>query len=375
MTAAALENTGRNPDFLSSIEEILDEASNGRMFVLVDDKDRENEGDLVIAAGCVTADDINFMASYGRGLICLTLTEERCRRLNLPLMVRDNNSRYSTNFTVSIEAAKGVTTGISAADRTTTIHTAVSEAASADDIVTPGHIFPVMAQPGGVLTRAGHTEAGVDLARLCGFEPASVICEILNPDGSMARLPDLVGFGGKHGLRIGAIADLIRYRLKNEPTVWRVSENRVETRHGVFRAIIYEDVELRHVHLALVSGEIRPDVPAMVRVQTHRGVYDMLAEARGVGRWSVDAALERIAGEGGGVLVLLAYADDTTTLDQRLRGEVGPDGDGRELRMLGAGSQILADLNVGMVKVLGTPLRTHAISGFGLEVVGYVSQP
>ena len=360
---------------VSPIEEILEDYKDGKMVILVDDEDRENEGDLVIAAGCVTADDINFMASYGRGLICLTLTEERCRRLNLPLMVRDNNSRYSTNFTVSIEAAKGVTTGISAADRTTTIHTAVSEAASADDIVTPGHIFPVMAQPGGVLTRAGHTEAGVDLARLCGFEPASVICEILNPDGSMARLPDLVGFGGKHGLRIGAIADLIRYRLKNEPTVWRVSENRVETRHGVFRAIIYEDVELRHVHLALVSGEIRPDVPAMVRVQTHRGVYDMLAEARGVGRWSVDAALERIAGEGGGVLVLLAYADDATTLDQRLRGEVGADGEGRELRMLGAGSQILADLNVGMVKVLGTPLRTHAISGFGLEVVGYVSQP
>ena len=257
----------------------------------------------------------------------------------------------------------------------TTIHTAVSETASADDIVTPGHIFPVMAQPGGVLTRAGHTEAGVDLARLCGFEPASVICEILNPDGSMARLPDLIGFGEKHGLRIGAIADLIRYRLKNEPTVWRVSENRVQTRHGVFRAIIYEDAELRHVHLALVSGEIRPDVPVIVRVQTHRGVYDMLAEARGDRRWSVDAALERIAGEGAGVLVLLAYDDDSTTLDQRLRGEVGADGEGRELRMLGAGSQILADLNVGKVKVLGTPLRTHAISGFGLEVVDYVSQP
>ena len=363
--------TGNNEISVSPIEEILEDYRAGKMVILVDDEDRENEGDLVIAAGCVTADDINFMASYGRGLICLTLTEERCRRLNLPLMVRDNNSRYSTNFTVSI----GVTTGISAADRMTTIHTAVSEAASADDIVTPGHIFPVMAQPGGVLTRAGHTEAGVDLARLSGFEPASVICEILNPDGTMARLPDLVGFGEKHELRIGAIADLIRYRLKNEPTVWRVSENRVQTRHGVFRAIIYEDAELRHVHLALVSGEITPDVPVTVRVQTHRGVYDMLAEARGVRRWSVDAALERIAEEGAGVLVLLAYDDDTTTLDQRLRGEVDVDGEGRELRMLGAGSQILADLNVGKVKVLGTPLRTHAISGFGLEVVDYVSQP
>jgi len=251
--------TENNEISVSPIEEILEDYKAGKMVILVDDEDRENEGDLVIAAGCVTADDINFMASYGRGLICLTLTEERCRRLSLPLMVRDNNSRYSTNFTVSIEAAEGVTTGISAADRTTTIHTAVSEGASADDIVTPGHIFPVMAQPGGVLTRAGHTEAGVDLARLSGFEPASVICEILNPDGTMARLPDLVGFGEKHELRIGAIADLIRYRLKNEPTVWRVSENRVQTRHGVFRAIIYEDAELRHVHLALVSGEITPD--------------------------------------------------------------------------------------------------------------------
>ena len=195
---------------VSPIEEILEDYEAGKMVILVDDEDRENEGDLVIAAGCVTADDINFMASYGRGLICLTLTEERCRRLSLPLMVRDNNSRYSTNFTVSIEAAEGDTTAISAADRMTTIHTAVSQSASANDIVTPGHIFPVMAQPGGVLTRAGHTEAGVDLARLSGFEPASVICEILNPDGTMARLPDLVGFGEKHELRIGAIADLIR---------------------------------------------------------------------------------------------------------------------------------------------------------------------
>ena len=364
------------PDLrVSPIEEILEDYRNGKMVILVDDEDRENEGDLVIAAGCVTADHINFMASHGRGLICLTLTDERCQRLNLPLMVRDNDSRYSTNFTVSIEAARGVTTGISAADRATTILSAVSENATADDIVTPGHVFPVMAQPGGVLTRAGHTEAGVDLARMCGFEPASVICEILNPDGTMARLPDLVEFGNKHQIRIGAIADLIRYRLKNEPTVWRVSENLIETRHGQFRAVVYEDAELRHVHLALVSGNMKTDQPTLVRVQSHRGVYDMLAEARDSGRWTVDAALQQIAAKGHGVLVLLAYAEDAATLERRLRGESSDDGEGRELRMLGAGSQILADLNVGDVIVMGTPRRTHALSGFGLTVIEYLSYP
>jgi len=360
---------------VSPIEEILEDYREGKMVILVDDEDRENEGDLVLAAGCVTADHINFMASHGRGLICLTLTKERCQRLNLPLMVSENDSRYSTNFTVSIEAARGVTTGISAADRATTIQSAVSENATSNDIVTPGHVFPVMAQPGGVLTRAGHTEAGVDLARMCGFEPASVICEILNPDGTMARLPDLVKFGGKHKIRIGTIADLIRYRLKNEPTVWRVSENLIETRHGQFRAVVYEDAELRDVHLALVAGQIKADQPTLVRVQSHRGVYDMLAAARETGRWTVDAALQQIAEKESGVVVLLAYAEDAVSLERRLRGETSDEGEGGELRMLGAGSQILADLDVGDVIVMGTPRRTHALSGFGLKVVEYLSDP
>ena len=366
-------STEKLPGTVSPIEDILRDYLQGQMVILVDDEDRENEGDLIVAAGFVTAEHINFMAGQGRGLICLTLSEDRCRDLKLPLMVNDNNARYSTNFTVSIEAASGVTTGISAADRAHTIRTAVSENASAADIVSPGHVFPIMAQPGGVLTRAGHTEAGVDLARLAGLEPASVICEILNPDGSMARLPDLLEFGQVHGLKIGTIADLIRYRMRTEPTVWRVSENLINTRHGDFRAVIYEDGELKQVHMALIHGSIKSDEPTVVRVNAHRGAFDMLAQARDSQRWSVDAALARISKESAGVLVLLEYSEDAAQLDRRLRGEVDSDGKERELRMLGAGSQILADLGVGKVRVLGTPLRTHALSGFGLEVVEYIN--
>ena len=364
---------------VSPIEDVLEDYRRGKMVILVDDEDRENEGDLVIAAEFVSANDINFMAGQGRGLICLALTEDRCRQLNLSLMVNQNNSRYSTNFTISIEAADGVTTGISAADRARTIQTAVRENASAKDIVTPGHVFPIMAQPGGVLTRAGHTEAGIDLARLSGLVPASVICEILNPDGTMARLPDLVTFASTHDLRIGTIADLIRYRLGAEPTVWRVSEHAISTRHGDFRGIIYEDSELRSTHLAIVRGVINGTAEVMVRVQSHRGVFDLLGEARGVVRWTVDQALRRLSEEEQGVLILLEYSEDAGGLERRLRGEstlgAVQEEDGYDLRMLGAGSQILANLGVRQVRVLGTPRRTHALSGYGLEVTGYVDEP
>ena len=364
---------------VSSIEEVLEDYRRGKMVILVDDEDRENEGDLVIAAESVSADDINFMAAHGRGLICLALTEDRCRQLNLSLMVNQNNSRCGTNFTVSIEAADGVTTGISAADRARTIQMAVRENAGAKDIVTPGHVFPIMAQPGGVLTRAGHTEAGIDLARLSGLVPASVICEILNPDGTMARLPDLVTFASTHDLRIGTIADLIRYRLESEPTVWRVSEHSISTRHGDFRGIIYEDSELRSTHLAIVRGVIDETAEVMVRVQSHRGVFDLLGEARGVVRWTVDQALRRLSEEKQGVLILLEYNEDAAGLERRLRGETTlgavQEEDGHDLRMLGAGSQILANLGVRLVRVLGTPRRTHALSGYGLEVTGYVNEP
>ena len=364
---------------VSPIEEVLEDYRRGKMVILVDDEDRENEGDLVIAAEFVSADDINFMAAHGRGLICLALTEDRCRQLNLSLMVNQNHSRYSTNFTVSIEAADGVTTGISAADRARTIQMAVRENAGAKDIVTPGHVFPIMAQPGGVLTRAGHTEAGIDLARLSGLVPASVICEILNPDGTMARLPDLVTFASTHDLRIGTIADLIRYRLESEPTVWRVSEHTISTRYGDFRGIIYEDSELRSTHLAIVRGVIDETAEVMVRVQSHRGVFDLLGEARGVVRWTVDQALRRLSEEKQGVLILLEYSEDAAGLERRLRGEstlgAVQEEDGHDLRMLGAGSQILANLGVRQVRVLGTPRRTHALSGYGLEVTGYVDEP
>ena len=364
---------------VSLIEDVLADYRGGKMVILVDDENRENEGDLVIAAEFVSADDINFMAAHGRGLICLALTEDRCRQLNLSLMVNQNNSRYSTNFTVSIEAADGVTTGISAADRARTIQTAVREKASAKDIVTPGHVFPIMGQPGGVLTRAGHTEAGIDLARLSGLVPASVICEILNPDGTMARLPDLITFAATHDLRIGTIADLIRYRLESEPTVWRVSEHPIATRYGDFRGIVYEDSELRSTHLAIVRGVIDGTAEVMVRVQSHRGVFDLLGEARGVVRWTVDQALRRLSEEEQGVLILLEYSEDAAGLERRLRDEsaVGAvqEEDGHDLRMLGAGSQILANLGVRQVRVLGTPRRTHALSGYGLEVTGYVEEP
>ena len=359
---------------VSSIEEILADYKAGKMVILVDDEQRENEGDLVIAASCVTAKDINFMASNGRGLICLTLTEERCRQLNLPLMVSHNNARYSTNFTVSIDSSRDISTGISAADRAITIQRAIAADATETNIVTPGHVFPVMAQPGGVLTRAGHTEAGVDLARLAGFVPASVICEILNPDGSMARLEDLIKFGVQHKIRIGTIADLIRYRLKVKPTVVRATESSLKTRHGTFRVFIYEDAELQKVHMALMIGEPYPDTPTLVRVHSHRGVYDTLIEARGIKSWSVDAALARIASEGCGVVVLLEYSDDKNAVQRRVSGEIEGTDESGELRMIGAGSQILSDLRVGIVRVLGTPKKTHALSGFGIKVVEYIDR-
>ena len=365
------------------IEEVLADYRQGKMVILVDDEDRENEGDLLIAAECVTPDHINFMASKGRGLICLTLTEERCRRLDLPLMVSRNDARFSTNFTVSIEAAEGVTTGISAQDRATTIHAAVKRNATADDIVMPGHIFPIKAQPGGVLTRAGHTEAGVDLARLSGFEPASVICEILKEDGAMARLPDLVEFGREHGIRIGTIADLIRYRMEHDPTLTRITDNRINTRYGEFRACVYEDRTGGDVHLALARGEIDRDTPTMVRVHVHRGLFDLITMPDAPSTWPIERVLETIQREESGVLVLLNYNERAEELANRIARLNDPglcdgaeeDAAGSELRMLGAGSQILADLGVGKVIALGRAKKAHGLSGFGLEIVEYISTP
>lgn len=365
---------------MSNVDDILTDYRAGRFVILVDDENRENEGDLVIAAESINAEDINFMATHARGLICLTLTEERCQQLGLPLMVQNNNARYSTNFTVSIEASQGVTTGISAADRAVTVLAAVKAGAAPKDIMTPGHIFPVMAQPGGVLTRAGHTEAGVDLARLCGFEPASVICEILNNDGSMARVEDLLEFGLQHEIKIGTIADLIKHRLQNESTVQRSAESTVNTRFGEFDAVIYEDMVSGNSHLALVQGDIDKALPILVRVHLHYGLYDILADARGDHTWPVNDALEAVAQQKSGVVVLLDYNEGEETLlnhihaSQRQDEHENTEGESSgDLRVLGAGSQILADLGVGKMRVMGTPRKAHALSGFGLEIVDYVS--
>jgi len=364
---------------LATAEQLIEDYRQGRMVILVDDEDRENEGDLLIAAEAVEAEHINFMAAQGRGLICLTLTEERCSQLGLQLMVSDNNARFSTAFTVSIEAAEGVTTGISAADRATTVKAAVHKDAKPRDIVTPGHIFPVMSQAGGVLTRAGHTEAGVDLARMAGFEASSVICEILKPDGTMARLDDLRKFAARHGLSIGTIADLIRYRIKHEPTLKRMLETQMMTRYGAFQAVAYKDQIDHYTHLALVRGQIDREQIIPVRVHVHRGVYDMLTDRREM-FWSLEDAMAYISQQPAGVLVILNYEETPEQLLQRVQ-HVEPEQETQhgqtpeDLRMLGAGGQILADLGVGKMLILGGSRKPHALSGFDLEIEEYIGVP
>src|SRR5580658_6947710 len=278
----------------NTIDEILEDLRRGKMAVIMDDEDRENEGDLIMAADSVGPQDVNFMARYGRGLICLTLTRERCRQLRLPLMVSDTDSSHRTNFTLSIEAAEGVTTGISAHDRAHTVRTAVRPNAQPADLRQPGHVFPVMAQPGGVLTRAGHTEAGCDLARLAGFQPAAVIVEIMNDDGTMARRPQLEAFAVRHQLKIGTIADLIRHRLQTERSVERIAEQSVMTDYGEFRLFCYEDHVNHDVHLALVHGDLRTDTP-LVRVHLTDTLRDLIGVRQGSKAWTLNAALERVA--------------------------------------------------------------------------------
>ena len=366
---------------ISPISQIIDELNLGHMVIIMDDEDRENEGDLLMAAQHVRAQDINFMVSHGRGLVCLTLTQERCRQLQLPLMVNENNSPYTTNFTVSIEAAHGVTTGISAADRATTVRAAVKPNAAPRDLVQPGHIFPLMAQRGGVLARAGHTEAGIDLPRLAGLAPASVICEILNADGGMARLPQLEIFAREHGLKIGTIADLIRYRMENESTVRRVSECHMPTEFGEFRVVAYHDDIGDAAHLALVRGELLRDQPTLVRVHVQSSLLDLFSTAHRGGSWTLRAALARVAQEGKGVVVVLHQHEPAADLLKQVEHfhlqEQGIESAGKrcqqELRTYGLGSQILADLGVGKMRVLSNPVKAPGMSGFGLEIVEYMS--
>jgi len=367
---------------ISPTSEIVEELKRGRMVVIMDDEDRENEGDLLIAAEKARPEDINFMAKHGRGLICLTLTQDRCRQLNLPLMVNDNMTPFTTNFTASIEAAEGVTTGISAADRATTVQAAIRPDAKPADIIMPGHIFPLMARKGGVLARAGHTEAGVDLARIAGLMPASVICEILSEDGSMARQPELEKFAQQHGLKIGTIADLIHYRMQNEATVQRVAECHLPTEFGEFRVIAYHDDIDDTAHLALAKGELRRDQPTLVRVHVQGSLLDLLGVAHRGGSWSLRDAMARVA-QDGGVVVILQQDEPAEELIRHIqhfhRQEQGIELAARRpqqaLRTYGLGSQILADLGVGKMRVLSHPVKAPGLSGFGLEIVEYINPP
>ena len=358
---------------LAPITEIIEEMRAGRMVVLVDEEDRENEGDLVIAADHISPEAINFMAKYGRGLICLTLTEERCAQLGLAQMARSNKSSHGTAFTVSIEAAEGVSTGISAADRALTVQRAVARNARPEDIVQPGHVFPIMARPGGVLIRAGHTEAGCDLAALAGREPSSVICEIMNDDGSMARLPDLIPFAKEHGLKIGAIRDLIEYRAATEHLIERVAEKEVQTAHGAFRLCAFEDKTSGDIHLAMACGDIRPDTETLVRVHEPITVIDFLDTGSDRHSHPVDAALKTIAEAGRGVLIMLYRPQTGRDLLAQLTNDpaVPRPAVKWDPRLFGVGAQILRDLGVGKMRLLASPRKIPSMAGFGLEVTGY----
>ncbi len=361
---------------INSTEEIIREISQGRMVVLMDDQERENEGDLVLAGSFVNAEHVNFMSRHGRGLICLTLLREDCERLGLPLMSQHGFSHHGTNFTVSIDAAREIATGISAADRACTIRTAVDPQSSPADLKQPGHVFPLMAHAGGVLVRAGHTEAGCDLARLAGLLPAAAIVEILNEDGSMARRPQLERFAQRHQLKIGTIADLIHFRMQNETSVKRVGETRLQTRHGEFQLFVYQDSISDKLHLALVHGEIRAEQPTLVRVHLHHPVHD-LPGWNGSGSRTLEQVMRRIAREDGVVVILcnqVSNADLLAHVDllHRQEGKEAEQDEVQELRMIGLGAQILSNLGVHKMRVMSAPKKMHALAGFDLEVVEYV---
>jgi 3,4-dihydroxy 2-butanone 4-phosphate synthase/GTP cyclohydrolase II len=360
---------------ISPTQELIDELRLGRMIVLADAEDRENEGDLVMAADFVTPEAINFMATHARGLVCLTLTEERCRQLGLALMVSDNRSPMGTAFTASIEAATGVTTGISAADRARTVRAATAKHAKPSDIVQPGHIFPVMAANGGVLVRAGHTEAGCDMPEMAGLTPASVICEIMNPDGSMARMPELLQFAARHGLKIGTIADLIKHRSETETLVERVADRQVSTPYGQFRLCVYHDKTVDEVHYALVKGEPSPQRPVLVRVHEPFVSLDMFDFDTARHAYSVQDAMRMIAHHKEGVIVLLRRHEPAAEILERIQVTDRKSRRQRKWdpRLHGIGAQILKDLGVGKMRVLARPKRIPSMSGFGLEVVEYVS--
>ena len=363
---------------ISPVEDIVADMRAGKIVILVDEEDRENEGDLVLAADHVTADGINFMARYGRGLICLTLTRERCERLQLPPMTARNGDKKGTAFTASIEAAEGVTTGISAADRARTVEAAVAKDAVPADLVQPGHIFPLQAVDGGVLMRAGHTEAGCDLAAMAGCSPASVICEIMKDDGTMARLPDLQLFAAEHGLKIGTIADLIEHRSRVESLIQKVGTRTVNTAAGEFTAHAFRDTTGHGVHLALVKGSWSADDTVPARVHEPLSVFDALEINRSMHSWSLDAALAHIATEGKGVMVLLNCGESGEQLlaqfDGTAKSAHAPERGRMDLRTYGIGAQILRQCGVHKMRLMGSPRRMPSMAGYGLEITGYISK-
>ncbi|HEY0585983.1 MAG TPA: bifunctional 3,4-dihydroxy-2-butanone-4-phosphate synthase/GTP cyclohydrolase II [Pseudoduganella sp.] len=365
---------------ISSTEEIVAELRAGRMVILVDEEDRENEGDLVLAAEHVTPEAINFMIKHARGLVCLTLTEEHCNQLDLTMMTAKNGTSFGTNFTVSIEAAEGVTTGISAADRAKTIQVAVAKGAKPSDIVQPGHIFPLRAVPGGVLMRAGHTEAGCDLTAMAGLMPASVICEIIKDDGTMARLPELLEFAKEHGLKIGTIADLIHYRSQNECMVERIAERPLRTAHGDFRMIAFRDKPSGSAHLALVHGDMAPGKESLVRVHQPVSILDLLETEATTHSWNVSSSLKAIKSAEQGVMVLLNCGETAEQLFGQLEAldkNVRPTGRAAsmDLRSYGIGAQILRDVGVHKMQLLASPRKMPSMTGFNLEVTGYMAKP
>src|SRR3954469_13906536 len=365
---------------ISPVSEIIAEIRAGRIVILVDDEDRENEGDLVFAAEFVSADKINFLAKHGRGLICMPITEDHAARLGLRPMVEHNRSRHGTNFTVSIEAAEGIATGISAHDRALTIKVAAAPEARPEDIVQPGHVFPLIAQRGGVLVRDGHTEACCGLARLAGLAPVAVLCEIMREDGAMARLPDLLQFAAEHGLKIGTIADLIEYRSRNESLVSRTLERDIETAWGRFHLVAYRDLALGSVHLALVLGAPAKERETLVRVHEPLSVLDLLDAGPGTHSWGVGEALTAIRGAGEGVMVLMNCSQSGEALEARLEGQSRAPGTPRtgrsmELRLYGIGAQILRELGVGRMRLMAAPRKMPSMAGFGLEVTGYLQSP
>jgi len=361
---------------ISPISEIVAAIRGGEIVILVDDEDRENEGDLVFAAEFVSADKINFLAKHGRGLICMPVTEAHAERLGLKPMVEQNRSRHGTNFTVSIEAAEGIATGISAHDRALTVKVASSVDAKAEDIVQPGHIFPLIAQAGGVLVRAGHTEACCDLARLAGLAPAAVLCEIMRDDGSMARLPDLLEFAAEHKLKIGTIADLIEYRSRNESLVERSDVRDITTPWGKFKLVPYRDLAVGSLHLALVLGDIKTKNETLVRVHEPLSILDLLDAGKSTHSWGIGDALKEIQRAGSGVMVLMNCSQPGEALQARLEEARAPRaGRSADLRLYGIGAQILRDLGVGRMRLMAAPRKMPSMAGFGLEVVGHLAGP